>query len=182
MSGGNFKVTEAGKSVEFTGTAGSKTTVTVPDVIKTGGVTYKVTFIASNAFKNNKKIKKVTIGKNVQKIGSNAFSGCTKLKTVTFGAKVKTIGKKAFYKCKALTELILPASVRTIGAQAFSGCSKVKNVKIKSYATVTGSIGKKAFSGIYKKAVVKIPKKNFSASKVILSAKGMPSKAVYKKL
>ena len=101
---------------------------------------------------------------------------------MTFGAKVKTIGKKAFYKCKALTKIVLPASVRTIGAQAFSRCAKVKNVEIKSYVTVTGSIGKQTFSGIYKKVVVKIPKENFSVSKVILAMKGMPAEAVYKKL
>ena len=182
VSGGNFKVTAAGKNVEFTGLAEPKATAVIPDVIETGGVTYKVTSVASGAFENNKGITKVTIGKNVQKIGSKAFSGCTKLKTVIFGAKVKTIGKKAFYKCKVLKKIVLPASVRTIGAQAFSKCAKVKNVEIKSYATVTGTIGKQAFSGIYKKVAVKIPKKNFAASKVILAMKGMPAKAVYRKL
>ena len=64
-----------------------------------GGVTYKVTSIGANAFKGNKKIKKVTIGKNVKTIGANAFAKCKLLKKVRINSKkIKKIGKKAFYK------------------------------------------------------------------------------------
>jgi hypothetical protein len=61
------------------------------------GITYKVTSIANNAFKGNKKLTKVTIGKNVTKIGKNAFSGCKNLKKITITAgNLKTISKNAF--------------------------------------------------------------------------------------
>ena len=46
-----------------------QTKIAVPDSIKINGATYKVTSIAKSAFKNNKKLKTVTIGKNVSKIG-----------------------------------------------------------------------------------------------------------------
>ena len=73
--------------------------VTIPSSIKLNGKRYKVTGIAANAFKNCKKLKKVTIGINVNSIGKRAFYGCSKLQTI----KVKTskltgsrVGKQAF--------------------------------------------------------------------------------------
>ena len=78
---------------------GVKGTVKIPDSITVNHVTYKVTEIAANAFKNCKKLKKVTIGINVNSIGKRAFYGCSKLQTI----KVKTskltgsrVGKQAF--------------------------------------------------------------------------------------
>ena len=73
--------------------------VIVPDKIKVNGVTYQVKSIAPKAFANNKKLKKITIGKNVASIGKQAFSGCKKLKKITIkSAKLKSssIGKNAF--------------------------------------------------------------------------------------
>ncbi|MBQ7066670.1 MAG: leucine-rich repeat protein [Lachnospiraceae bacterium] len=71
------------------------TTVTIPDTVVMDGVTYKVTSVEKKAFKNNKKIKKVTIGKNVSKIGSKAFYGCSKLKTLTIKSSKLTTKKRA---------------------------------------------------------------------------------------
>ena len=65
------------------------------------GVTYKVTAIEKNAFKKNKKMKSVTIGKNVRKIGKKAFYGCKKLKKLTIKSTkltTKKVGSKAFGK------------------------------------------------------------------------------------
>ena len=53
-------------------------TVVVPDTIKLGGKTFKVTAIGKAAFKKNVKVTKVTLGKNVKTIGAKAFYGCKK--------------------------------------------------------------------------------------------------------
>lgn len=75
--------------------------IRIKNTIKFNGKKYKITSIGKNAFKDNKKIKSVTIGKNVTKIGSKAFFGCKKLKKVVIKSKkLKKIGKKAF-KIKA---------------------------------------------------------------------------------
>ena len=72
------------KEVSYTAPKNKKiTSVTVPASVTIKGVTYKVTSIKANAFKNCKKLKKVTIGKNIKTIGKNAFYGCTKLNSIT---------------------------------------------------------------------------------------------------
>ena len=109
-------------------------TVTIPKTVKIGGVTYTVTSIAANAFKNYKTLTKVTIGDSIKTIGKNAFYGCKKLKTVTIGKNVTKIGKKAFY-----------------------GCGKLKKITVKTKKLTLKNVGKSAFSGIYIRASVLVP-------------------------
>lgn len=98
IAGGNYKVTGT-NTVAFTKPAGKKKTVYIPTDITVNGVVYRVTSIAANAFKNNKKLKKVTIGADIEKIGANAFRGCKNLKQIyvdTKKLKKSRVGKKAF--------------------------------------------------------------------------------------
>lgn len=98
--GVSYKVTKSSKKAGTVSYVSPKSSsiksVTIPDTIKVEGITYKVTSIEKNAFKNCKKLKSVTIGKNVTKIGSNAFSGCKNLKKITIKSSgLKTVGKNA---------------------------------------------------------------------------------------
>lgn len=105
-SGGKFKITKITKkngkvvsgNVSYMAPYNKNCTkATAPDFVKIAGVKFKVTEINKNAFKNCKKIKSITFGKNITKIGANAFSGCAKLKTITIRTTVlKSIGSKAF--------------------------------------------------------------------------------------
>jgi len=155
--------------------------VTVPDTVTMDGITYKITAIEANAFKNNKKITKVNIGKNVTSIGKNAFSGCKKLKTVTLGAEVATIDDKAFYKCESLTKITIPAKASKIGKSAFYGCKKLKNITIKTTMLTSKNVGSKAFKGTPKNAKVKVPKKSLKTYKKFLYKKGLNKKAKIRK-
>ena len=86
-------------------------TLSIPDTITSGGNIYKVTEIKANAFKNNKKLKKITIGKNITKIGKNAFCGCKNLKTVIIKTKKltgKTVGANAFKGIHAKAKIKVP--------------------------------------------------------------------------
>ena len=159
----------------------AKGAITVPAAVTVNGVTYKVTSIKSNAFKGNKKITKVTIGKNVETIGKNAFSGCTKLKTVSMGANVKTISDKVFYNCTALTRITIPSSVKKIGKSAFYGCKKLKIITIKTTKLNKKNVGSNAFKGIYAKATIKVPKSKLNTYKAMLKTKGVGKKVKIKK-
>lgn len=77
-----------------------KSSVVIPSTVElTTGQVAKVVAVEKNAFKKNKKLKKVTIGKNVKKIGSKAFYGCKNLKMVkikTTKLAKKNVGSKAW--------------------------------------------------------------------------------------
>ena len=105
--------------------------VKVPDIIKYNNKTYKVTEIAPNAFKNNKKLTKLVIGKNVKKIGKNAFRGCKKLKSVTIGKNVEIIGAYAFYGDKKLNMIKFGTrKLNKVGKGAFKKISKHPTAKV----------------------------------------------------
>ena len=158
------------------------TSITIPQKVEKAGVMYTVTAVADSAFKNNRKIQKVTIGNNVVTIGKYAFKGCTKLKKLSIGKNATTIENQAFSGCTALTAVVIPEKVKKIGIQAFCGDKKLKTITIKTKKLTAKTVGKKAFSGIYAKAVVKVPKSKLNAYKKLLKSKGIGSKAVYKKI
>lgn len=118
--------------------------VTIPATVTVRGVKYKVTKIADNAFKGNKKLKNVTIGSNVKSIGKNAFSGCTSLTKVTIGKNVTAIGSKAFYKCKRLKSITIQSKkIKTIGKHAFKGINKKASFTLKGTNSTKKALKKK---------------------------------------
>lgn len=152
--------TDTTPAVVYTGsTKSTAKEITIPDTITVNGVVYRVVSIADGAFKNNKKLTKITIGKNVKTIGNSAFENCKALKTVSFKktSKVKTIGKKTFYKCTALTKITLPKSVVTIKDSAFDGCKKLATVTFQSGSKLK-TLGKKVFNGCVVLKKITIPK------------------------
>ena len=178
---GTYKVTVSNISagtVEYVKPE-SKTasTIKIPETITVDGITYQVTSIGDDAFKNNKNVKKITIGSNVTTIGKNAFYGCKNLKTVTIGKNVKTIKDKAFYKCTALTKITIPSKVTKIGKQAFYGCKKLKTITIKTTKLKSSKVGSKAFKGIPKNVKVKVPKTRLDSYKDMLIKKGISKSA-----
>lgn len=154
VSTGTYKVTkstETGKEAAFIKPKSSKkSAITIPDTIKINGFTYKVTSIDPNALANNKKLTKVTVGKNVTSIGKNAFKNCKKLKSVTLKS----------------------TSLKSIGSNAFYGDKNLKTITIKSPKLTSKSVGKNAFKGTNKKLTIKVPKKKVSSYKKFLKKKG----------
>ncbi len=161
--GSVYTVVTAGSAVEFT-KAGNKNaaSVSIPSAVTINKVVYQVTAIKANAFKGNKKLKKVKIPASVKTIGDNAFMNCTSLTSVVIPAKVTKIGKKAFYNCK-----------------------KLKSITIKTTKLTTKKVGSKAFtkagSSSYKKLKVKVPAKKLSAYKKLLKKKGLSPKVKVRK-
>ncbi len=128
VNSSKYKVTSVSgtRAVQFTSGKKNAKNVVIPATVKISGKNYKVTSIANNAFKNNKKLKKVTIGVNVNKIGKAAFKGCKNLKSIT----VKT---------KKLT-------AKKVGANAFKGINKkatfkVPKNKVKAYKKIVKAKG-----------------------------------------
>lgn len=174
-----YKVTKSGSqngTVEYISPASKVLITNIPAQVKIDGVIYKVTAIRANAFKNNKILTKVIIGKNVKTIGTGAFYGCSRLTTVTMGANVTTIKDKAFYKCSSLIRITIPAKVSNIGKQAFYNCKNLKKITIKTSKLSSKRVGSKAFKGIHSKAVIKVPKKKYKSYQTLLRARGIGRK------
>lgn len=111
------------------------------------GSTYKVTKAGAEVmvYKTSKAARSVIIPATIKAkgitykvtaIGTKAFNGNKKLKKVTIGANIKKISNNAFFKCKSL-----------------------KMVTIKSVLLTKKTANKKAFKGVNKKMVIKVPKK-----------------------
>ena len=84
-------------------------TVTVPNEAVYEGIKFRVTDIAKNAFKNNKKLTKVTVGTNVTAIGASAFMGAGRLKTIIIkGKTLKKVGKNALKGVNAKCKIKVP--------------------------------------------------------------------------
>ena len=98
-SGGNSYKPDGNGNVVFDYVSSLVTDVNIPSEVRIGGKRYKVTAIAPGAFKGNKNIRSVVIGKNIKSIGAEAFRNCKKLKKVLFKTvklKKSRVGKNAF--------------------------------------------------------------------------------------
>ena len=119
--------------------AGTKYTV--------AGCQYKVIKAGAEVslIKTNKNAKSVTI------------PAVIKVKGVTY--KVTSIGAKAFNGSKKLTKVTIGTNIKKISNNAFFKCRSLKTVTIKSVLLTKKTANKKAFKGISRKMVIKVPKK-----------------------
>ena len=132
--------------------------VIIPESISFESQIIPVKKIDEDAFKNNSKIRSITIPSSVTTIGSSAFSGCSNLITVTISenSQLTSIGNEAFSYCSSLTSIYIPDSVTTIGSYAFSDCSNLATVTFGENSQLT-SIDFRAFDGCSSLTSIYIP-------------------------
>ena len=124
VGGNQYTVTKAGSEVRFSKANAKARAITVPSTIKAKGITYKVTSVGTNAFKNCKKLTKATIGANVKVIKAKAFNNCPKLKAVTIKTALltkKTASKKCFSKVNKRMVIKSPRKVKRAYVKIFKG-------------------------------------------------------------
>jgi len=110
-----YKVTSVSskREVQFLGVKKKTKNIAIPASMKISGKSYQVTSIAANALYKNKKMEKLTIGKNVKKIGKNAFRDCEKLRQINVKTKkltLKAVGKNAFKGVRLSIKISAPKS------------------------------------------------------------------------
>lgn len=134
---------------------------------------------------DNKSNAKYTVTDTVKKNVTYIAPVTIKAKTITIPAtikingeiyKVTKIDKNALKGNKKVTKIVVGSNIQSIGDYAFSGCKKLKTIIIQSKKLTTKTVSKKAFKGIAKKVVVKVPKKKRTAYKKLLKKKGLSSK------
>ena len=140
-----YRVT-ANQVVTCYGTTNSRITkISIPSTVRYNGVTYRVTSIWANAFKNKSRLTTVSIGHNVSVIGKNAFYKCKKLKKVTIGTGLTQINPGAFRGVK-------------------KGCTiTIKSLKLKKISSrIDQSVSR---------MTVRVPKRKYTAYKKLLRKK-----------
>lgn len=123
IGGNQYTVIKAGEEVRFSKANAKKKSVTIP-FSKADGISYKVTEVGANAFKNNKNVKKVVIGANVVKIANKAFNKCPNLKSVVIKTTLltkKTASKKCFSKVNKKMVIKVSKKSKKTYAKIFKG-------------------------------------------------------------
>ena len=106
--------------------------------------------------------KVIKAGAEVSLVGTNknaksvTIPAVIKVKGVTY--KVTSIGAKAFNGSKKLTKVTIGTNIKKISNNAFFKCKSLKTVTIKSVLLTKKTANKKAFKGVNKKMVIKVPK------------------------
>ena len=120
------------------------TTANIPETVTYNGITYSVTSIGDDTFRDCSSLTSVIIPNSVTSIGEAAFYKCSSLTSVNIPNSITSIGGGTFYGCSSLTSITIPESVTSIGVHAFSDCSSLTSITIPNSVT---SIGDYAFDG-----------------------------------
>ncbi len=106
--------------------------VSIPATVTHDGVTYMVTAIDDNAFRDCPGLTSVSIGAYVTSIGNDAFMDCKSLTSVTLGDYVISLGSGAFDGCTSLATVKMGSGLARIGENAFSGCGELTDIYCKA--------------------------------------------------
>ncbi|MGM9713256.1 MAG: leucine-rich repeat protein [Prevotella sp.] len=134
-----------------------ETVISIPETVEIDGETYKVTSIASEAFKENGTIESVALPRSLREIGRAAFAGCKSLTEVSISKEEKRckvasatcskirrasysaepggmrIGEEAFEGCLALRSVTIPGTTTEIGDNVFDGCKSLTDVTCEAF-------------------------------------------------
>lgn len=152
--------------------------VVIPSSVTYSDVTYRVTSIGYNAFRESNNLTSVTIPNSITSIGASAFSSCTSLASIEIPSSVTSIGDYSFhntawynnqpdgliyigksaYKYKGTmpenTSIVIKEGTKEIVGGAFQDCAGLISVMIPNGVT---RIGNRAFYGCFNLPSIEIP-------------------------
>ena len=108
-NGINYTLDVSSRTAKVAGS--SLENVVVPETIYYDGVTYTVTAIGYNAFRDNKTIVSIKTGNTIKTLEEGAFSGASNLQKVDFNNALEHIDDWCFNKCINLKYLVLPKTI-----------------------------------------------------------------------
>lgn len=100
--------------------------VNIASTFTANGGTYTLTEVASNAFRNMQKVKKITFADSATPITFNArafaydsFTEATSIEEIKLPVGTETISKQMFYNCTSLKKVNVPYTVSVIDTAAY---------------------------------------------------------------
>ena len=122
----DFKYIEIDDYIEIQKYIGNEEIVEVPSYIN--GV--KVMSIEEEAFRDNNKVREITILNGIKIIKNAVFINCNNLEKVTLPSSINSIGDSAFSQCKKLTTIFMPKRMQYLGNNVFEGCESLESIDI----------------------------------------------------
>ena len=120
------------KMITSTVNGEKKKNLRIFSTVKLNGKKYKVTSVAKNALKGNKKVRTLVVGKTTEKIGKSAFQNCKNLKKIIIKSKnLKKIGSNAFKGISKKAVVKVPKSKKKYYTKLLRASGLPKSVKIK---------------------------------------------------
>ena len=146
--------TAAGQITYTCSRCGKKRVITTKKLFyPKAGTKYTVAGCQYKVIKAGAEVSLVGTNKNAKSV---TIPAVIKVKGVTY--KVTSIGAKAFNGSKKLTKVTIGTNIKKISNNAFFKCKSLKTVTIKSVLLTKKTANKKAFKGVNKKMVIKVPK------------------------
>ena len=136
------------------------TTVTLPNTVTNGGITYTVTRIASDAFRACNSLLTMKCNQDLLSIGSYAFEGCNNLLTVVLPRSMSSIENRAFYRCANLSHVICEGEKKeiktrgSIGDHAFYDCYVLQDIEIPEGIWAIEGSGNFSFNWQLRKVII----------------------------
>lgn len=147
--------TAAGQITYTCSRCGEKRVITTKKLFyPKAGTKYTVAGCQYKVIKAGAEVSLVGTNKNAKSV---TIPAVIKVKGVTY--KVTSIGAKAFNGSKKLTKVTIGTNIKKISNNAFFKCKSLKTVTIKSVLLTKKTASKRAFKGVGKKMVIKVPKK-----------------------
>lgn len=117
------------------------------------GVSYTVTAIGDNCFKDCKELVSIQLPATIKSINAHAFSGCSALKDINFPEGLTEIRLEAFMGCTSLADIALPNSLEEIQYDAFNGCVAMKSIIIPPKVITINNYAFEGCTGIVRYAI-----------------------------
>lgn len=94
----------------------------IPNVVEYKGITYNVTSIGNEAFRECSCLTSVIIPNTIESIGQLAFAYCNNIKAINIPQGITRIELGTFNGCTSLSSIKIPKSITYIGMGAFKDC------------------------------------------------------------
>lgn len=108
----------------------------VPETVTHDGMSYRVTYVAPEAFKDQTSLVSVHLPETIHSLGNGAFSGCTSLSDINIPYSVTNL-EETFAGCTSLEKVILSGNYYTTELRGtFQGCTSLREVSIPWTVTV----------------------------------------------
>ena len=130
--------------------------VTIPNTVTHDGVTYMVTAIGEDAFRDCENLTAVTIGDYVTTISQMAFMNCPNLTSIVLGDYVITVEDYAFNCCSNLVSVTLGKGLRSLGRDVFGYCHSLTDVTCKAATPPVMGVESTFDSNIYQSATLHV--------------------------